>query len=274
MKKTIIAAAALVAMVGCNKTLIEAPISEADYGYINLGVTADTEMVVTKTLTAVEDPSEYNIKIIDNVSKETKFDAEYKDMPETGHKVAEGTYTVVAENISSEEALTLNNNYGAKRVLGTNSTVEVEVGKTTTAEVNCYVVNSGVIVAYNQSFTNLFTEFNTNVTDDTNNSVTIDNSSRTLSMTTGLTAFFNIPEEGNSVSLKWVLTAKNKDGIEKTYYNIFSVEQAKIAKLVFTGNAETGSITVKIYADLSMTEVSQEFILDPITGEVTTPSNE
>lgn len=47
MKKTIIIAAALVAMTACNKNLIE--VSSVDgFGYINLGVSADTELVVTK----------------------------------------------------------------------------------------------------------------------------------------------------------------------------------------------------------------------------------
>ena len=47
MKKAFFLAAALVAMVGCNKTIIESPVAnEADYGYINFDVTADTEMVM------------------------------------------------------------------------------------------------------------------------------------------------------------------------------------------------------------------------------------
>ena len=47
MKKIMIAAAVLAALTACNKTLIEGPMADSEYGYINLGVTADTEMEVT-----------------------------------------------------------------------------------------------------------------------------------------------------------------------------------------------------------------------------------
>ena len=49
MKKTIILAAALVAMTACNKSIIETSNPADGYGFIELGITADTEMVVTKT---------------------------------------------------------------------------------------------------------------------------------------------------------------------------------------------------------------------------------
>ena len=48
MKKTIIFAAALAAMTACNKSLIENVNPADSYGFIDLGITADTEMVVTK----------------------------------------------------------------------------------------------------------------------------------------------------------------------------------------------------------------------------------
>ena len=63
MKKTIIAAAALVAMVGCNKGIIETPTAEAELGYINLGVNTDTEMVVNKGITTEAYLSGYNITL-------------------------------------------------------------------------------------------------------------------------------------------------------------------------------------------------------------------
>ena len=53
MKKAFFLAAALVAMVGCNKTIIESPVS--DYRYISLGVSADTEMVATKAIETEDD---------------------------------------------------------------------------------------------------------------------------------------------------------------------------------------------------------------------------
>ena len=49
MKKIIIFAAALAAMTACNKSVLETATPSEGFGYINLGISADAEMVVTKT---------------------------------------------------------------------------------------------------------------------------------------------------------------------------------------------------------------------------------
>ncbi len=157
MKKTIIAAAALVAMAGCNKTLIESPIADSDYGYINLGVSADTEMMVTKagTAPAQEDLNKYNITISKDGSQ--IYSGEYSSIPDGGYKVTAGTYTVTAENLTIDEAYAsdLNNGRGAMRVSGSN-TVEVAAGQASTCPVECVPVNSKVSFVYTEQFANVF----------------------------------------------------------------------------------------------------------------------
>ena len=51
MKKIIIFAAALAAMTACNKSVFETAAPSEGFGYINLGISADAEMVVTKAPT-------------------------------------------------------------------------------------------------------------------------------------------------------------------------------------------------------------------------------
>ena len=62
MKKIMIAAAVLAALTACNKTLIEGPMPDSEYGYINFGLSSDIEIVDTKAATTVEkNNSTYNV---------------------------------------------------------------------------------------------------------------------------------------------------------------------------------------------------------------------
>ena len=96
MKKTIVIAAAIVAMTACNKTIIETPM--ADYGSISLGVAADTEMVVTKsgTLTA-EAAKDY---IITLSGSQKNWEKAFSEISDDDRKMAAGTYIMTAKNIS------------------------------------------------------------------------------------------------------------------------------------------------------------------------------
>ena len=273
MKKIMIAAAVLVAMTACNKTLIESPIADSEYGYISLGISADTEMVTTKTMTDVTNPGNYNIKIYDASSPTAyKHDGKYSDIPASGVPVGAGNrYVVEAENITLEEAEENNSNYGELRVVGKTPDVLVEAGKTSNVEVNCYPVNTEVTVAFEGSFTNLFNNYSVKVTEDATNAVTIDKSLRTLDMYVNNTpkhAYFNV--DNDSVTLKWVLTAKNKDGVEKSYYKTFTSAKATKTTLSFAGNGSNGSIIVSIKAETGMTKAkTTTYTIDPITGNIT-----
>ena len=270
MKKTIIAAAALVAMTACNKTLIETPMIDSNYGYINLGINADTEMVVTKTMEAVDDPSNFNISILDS-DNSSVYAGKYSAIPEDGLKVEAGTYTVKAENITEAEAETSNSNFGQLRVSGTNSTVVVNAGEPTTARVECDIQNTKVMIAYEKSFTDLFKgSYSTQLTEDASDSETIADDVRTLEMSPNSEAFFNVNENGK-VSLKWVLTAKTSESAAaKTFYNVFESEKAKCTKLSFAASGAQGSIIVNIWQDTELKEtVTMAYVIDPITGDIT-----
>ena len=276
MKKIMIAAAVLAALTACNKTLIESPVADSEYGYINLGITADTEMVMTKTMTEVSDPANYNIKIYDASSPTSyKYDGKYSGISTTGVSVVRGTnYVVEAENITSTEAET---GYGQLRVLGKTTGVVVEAGKTSSVSVECSPVNTQVTVAFEESFKNLFTSYSAKVTNDSNNAATIANNARTLDMYVNGTvknAYYNVGDTGN-ITLKWVLTATNKDGVAKTYYKTFTSPKATKTTLSFAGNGANGSIKVTIKAESAMTaEKTMTFTIDPILDTITETVNQ
>ena len=173
MKKTILIAAALVAMTACNKSLIEVSPVEDGFGYINLGVTTDTEMVVTKAdgETQTVDLSGYNVTLKQgDVAKWTK---EYDEIDPEDWKVAAGTYSIYVENLTVEE--TYATEPGVVRVSGEN-TVVVTAGVSTPCEVKCAPQNSKVSLMYTPDFDVVFNDPSVSVKES---------DARTVAMTVG-----------------------------------------------------------------------------------------
>ena len=279
MKKTIVLAAALVAMVGCNKSIIESPLAnDADYGYINLGVAADTEMVVTK---ADEETGfdTYNIKLVsvsDNVetpvwTAETGLNlneagyAEYADVKNNTDlwKVEAGTYRLYIENLTVAETYTVaeEEDYTVGEVsVADVEDVTVTAGVSTDVELVCTPQNTMLSFMYTPEFDVVYDEPAVSVKES---------DSRTVPMTVGEShdeadaAYF---EEG---TLVWTLTAK-LNGETRTYTKEIGTEKAKWSQVTFTTGSTDGQIKVTVTVDGQITEVvTVTASIDPISGEVT-----
>ncbi len=275
MKKTIIAAAALVAMAGCNKTLIETVTPEAGYGYINLGVSADTEMVVTKAdNTSSENKTvlqNYTVTIysVDGGNKTQYAHSIYSAIQPSFWQVPAGTYSIYVENTKEADAYTANNGKGQVWVNGTTaSNVVITEGNKTDCTVACTPKNSKVSFAYTPSFAAAFNESQTSV------SVTLD--SRTVN---GLT-LASIAEDAQTVAedsdaaffpasktLTWTLTTKLNSGEDtKTFSKTFTTQEAKWTLVKFAGG-KNGEINVTITVDDEITsQVVQGETIDPLKG--------
>ncbi len=270
MKKTIIAAAALVAMVGCNKNLIETPtVAETEYGYINLGVSADTEMVVTKGVTTEQDGlilEGYNINIKNSEGVALSgWPKEYEAIKDTEIKVPAGRYTVEVENLTDAEAHKVGEK-GFVRVLGTGE-VNVNAGLPADCPVACAPVNSKISFNYTEDFLKVFPQ----------SEVTAGTSERTLPMnmlssTAGTdnldAAYFPAGSE-----ITWTLTTTNASGT-KTYSNKEAIvlTQAKWTVVTFNVGSVEGSINVQISVNGEITEVIPvDAVIDPLEGVETEP---
>ena len=104
-----IAAAVFAALTACNKTLIESPVADSEYGYINFGLSSDLEIVDTKaSATVTKNNSTYNVYLKQGTTdKWTSGDKNYKeygDIAENDLKVPAGTYVIEAENYTETEA--------------------------------------------------------------------------------------------------------------------------------------------------------------------------
>ncbi len=266
MKKTLIAAAALVAMVACNKNIIEISNQETGFGYINLGVSADTEMVVTKGVEATDatDLTGYNISVTG-----TQIEAregQYENVKDNSEfwTVPAGTYTVAVENYTTEEAYVLNKGKGAVRVSGT-SEVEVKAGLQSPCAIECKPINSKISFEYTEAFKEVFPTA----------TVKAGTTERTFDFEMLLADSEGTPDVAYyepTETIVWTLTATNSNDVVKTYTNAEKPQALKEGKwtvVTFTVGSTDGSINVTITVNGEITEtdeVSAE--IDPLGGTV------
>lgn len=258
MKKTIIIAAALVAMAGCNKTIIETPM--ADYGYISLGVSADTEMVATKAISTEADLEGYTITLINTDQTQTVWSKVFgtDKFADADWKVPAGNYQVTATNYA-DGFYAKNDGKGAVRVYG-EGTVAVTAGTRNSCTVACVPVNSMVSFTADESFTDVFDSYSVEVVESVDRSVEMTIGS---SHTAAAAAYF---EPG---TLTWILTATPKLGEESTYTRTFTATAAKWTQVTFSSNNADGQISVvTITVDDTIDENDAEpkvEIVDPFT---------
>lgn len=254
MKKTIIIAAALVAMTACNKSIIEVSPAE-EFGTINLGITADTEMVVTKagTVMTADQLASYNVTL--KQGETVKWTKEYSEITSDDLKKPAGSYTLYVENLTEEEAAPAEDK-GAVRVAGTKE-FNVVAGAENTASVECEAVNSRVTVA------NTFTE---GVFESAE--ITITDGTRALPMSWGHTedngAYYSAGK-----SITWTLTVTLSNGTQKTYSDPEATVTVarKWTQINFSNSSTNGNIVVEIVVDGTISEkIEVSETIDPLEG--------
>lgn len=242
MKKAFIAALALVAMAGCNKTLIETPNLEGDYGYLTLGISSNHDMVITKTDTNVD----YLCTLLYSTTEEGTYQevqgfvnkkiSEIQDADNSTVgiqvKLQAGWYKLQA--MSAQETYT-DNNKGAKYLFGESTSGQLTAGGSIGLTANCSVYNTAVSVKPTAKFTSTF--INENVTVSTTWGT--DNSTRSYT-------FINI-ENDNTASATEVtentaaVTFADSDMVFFPAYNGGSNSEGYYADLEITVNARTSA---------------------------------
>jgi len=288
MKKAFFLAAALVAMVGCNKTIIESPVAnEADYGYINFDVTADTDMVVTKSLSYEgTDLDNYKITLfgyvegVETARWETKTLSEAK-ADENLWKVPAGNYRIYVENMESAnlyKAVGEETNIVGNPHLTGEADVTVYAGlPTDNIGVNCTAKNSKISFIYNDSFNTVF--------DASSVSLSV-SGSRTVSMEpTHVPSTSTVENEKNNFEyayfpadeeLTWtMLVETNAEGaVAKEYTSTATTKAGKWTIVTFSAGSTDGTINVTITTDgdVVLTETIT-FTLNPTNTDVTLENN-
>lgn len=275
MKKIIIFAAALAAMTACNKSVLETATPSEGFGYINLGISADAEMVVTKAATTPSDINTYNVRLLNSNStavwtSENGADSngwiEYSvaNTNSTLWKVAAGTYTVEVENLTTTEAYdnSSDDNANGKLRLAGSSSVTVLAGQEAPCTVICKAANSKVTFTTNANFTNVFNTTSLTVTKDGR---TVNYASLGTEHNQATPAFF---EKGD---VTWTLSTKVGE-TNKTYSKSLTLTAGQWSKVTFSSSTTDGKITLTITVDDTMTTVEVPESIDPL--KQTTPSAE
>ena len=275
MKKIIIFAAALAAMTACNKSVFETAAPSEGFGYINLGISADAEMVVTKTPTTLTSEQLKNYTVTLKQGELTKWTNKYGAI--TDWTVPAGTYTIEVENLTVAEAYdnTDNNNAKGQLRLAGSSSVTVVAGKTATPTVPCTVANAKVTFITDENFNIAFTSPSVSV------SQKIGEATRTVDMGTpgsdhnakDITAAFF--EEGTA---KWTLTATLKGETESKTYSTnidnLNLTAGKWSQVTFSTTKTNGTISLTVTVDDTMTPENVTAEINPLETTTNTPAGE
>ncbi len=263
MKRTIIAAAAIVALAGCNTDNL----SDAGYGYIDLGVNADSEIVVTKGISGTDgtDFSAYNVTLRNVQTGADVWTGEFSAVAADAEKwkVQAGTYSVYVENLTDAEAHPASG-AGEVRVAGNSGNIVIAAGEKKTAGVHCTPVNSKVSFVYTPSFAAAF--------DEASATVSVALSGRACSLKMASVAedaeTFNMESEAAyfpaAQTLTWTLSAAPNSGSAKTYTGTFTTEADKWTFIRFSGG-DKGELTITVTVDNKIdTQVVVPEVIDPL----------
>ena len=251
MKKIIVFAAALAALVSCNKSVIVSSVEADEPGFISLGISTSDVMVETKGLATNADLTGYNITLIDNdTPSKPLWTKEYADaQAESVWKVAPGTYTIKVENKTEEEVY--RTSAGEVRIAG-QTDVTVNAYQTSKCTVECQPVNAKVSFCATSEFFEVFSAASVSVTNGTR---TVDLGSVGTSF--GAEAFYNPGE------ITWKLSAKIGE-TTKTYSGIVKLSAKQWSKVTFGTSSTNGGINITINVNGTMTEDEVQAPVDPL----------
>lgn len=252
MKKIIVFAAALAALVSCNKSVIVSSVEAEEPGFISLGISTSDVMVETKGLTANASLDGYNITLINKTTSEELWTKKYADaLSESVWKVAPGTYTIKVENKTEKEVYPNNTSAGEIRIAG-QTDVTVNAGQTSTCTVNCQPVNAKVSFCATSQFFEVFSAASVSVTDGTR---TVDLGSVGTSF--GDEAFYNPGD------ITWNLSAKIGE-TTKPYSGVVKLSAKKWSKVTFGTSSTNGVINITINVNGTMEGVDVPTTVDPL----------
>lgn len=249
MKKIIFIAASLFALAACNKEVINTPV-EAGKGVLNINVQSDDSVEINTKVAVSTDNFTVAVKSGNSVIQSGKPNEMSVVL------LPAGNYSVYAENITSEEALSGNDGKGALHIAGASDEFTLDAGGTYTATVACVPVNAKITIAYEASFLNAFSSY----------TVTYDQigGDRDFSGVQPSTDYFyNISSEAsqNKVDVKLSATAKH-DSSEKTHTQPITLEAKKHYAIKYSAGAN-GQVNVSITADDALTQTDTPVEVNP-----------
>lgn len=252
MKKTIIFAASLLALVACNKEVLTTG-NGSEVGYLSFDLSAE-DGVKVETKGDVSDFSSYSIFI--GGSEYTYDQINGKTL-----SFAPGSYQVYAENYTLVEAET---GKGQKRIASPAYTVNVQAGEVATQAVSCSPQSAEVKVIYDPSFESVFTDqtFTLKKTENTAR----EDGTQILPLTENDPVYWNVSSD-EGLSLTYSITGTHSTQGAKTYGGTITVKKACSYTITVTQTSSKGDVQLTITAVDTMKDMEQTITVDPYSNQ-------
>lgn len=244
MKKTLTFIAAAAMLCACTKQ--NGSLAEVGYGYIDLGLSTDNE-VVTKAATTVGSLTGWTIKVGD------------KDYTGADQKFAAGTYTLSASNYADEAAAIAHEDWGDAFYSGSTPNVTVTAGNTTNATIACGTAKNARL-AVEFALGSDFTDYKVTVSKEGVDAGLVFNADNANTAK----AYFTAGKENIAYSISYTYKGVAKTPINKTV----TLGGAATEKKIRVASNTNGTITITVTRDEEFIGGdNDEITIDAATGE-------
>jgi hypothetical protein len=225
------------------------------------------EEVQTRALheLSAEEAADYSITLTD--AEGTVWKRKYADisLADRTQPLGDG-YMLSAENCTLEEAESFNDGWGCHRIAGISDAFSIVDGQTTPVTIRCGMVNAGLCVIFDKSFTDYFSEYAVTTDDwrvlkfNAANGAEFDSQNH---LTRGTIAYYNVDDNGTHTVSVIISASAGWDGILRIEREIL-LKRGGITRLYVRKEiSNEGQIDLGITID-SQFDVQYEYIDVPI----------
>lgn len=249
MKKTIIFAASLLALVACNKEVIGTQ-NVSEVGYLSFDATVEAGVKVETKAVSESELNAYKVTLSPGWTKT------YGEIQGEVFTLATGSYTVDAENITPIQAET---GKGNLRIAAPQQTIEVTANATATANLDCVPQSAAIILDYTDGFKGVFSDYSFVLTKQ--DGTKRQDGAVSLSLSEGDTAYYNA--ESGSVVLVYTITGTHNSTGAKTYSGQITLKRAYSTTVNVDQNSVSGGLKIVLTATNELTGETQTISVDP-----------
>lgn len=241
---------------------------ELRHGCFTFGLSSDglVEEVQTRAIHQLSDAeaADYNIILTDEDG--LVWNRPYADITLADRTQPLGSgYVLSAEDCTLEEAESLNEGWGCRRIAGASDSFSIVEGQTTPVTVTCSMANAGLCVIFDKSFTDYFSEYAVTTDDwrvlkfNASNGAEFDDQNH---LTRGTIAYYNVDDNGTHIVPVIISASAGWDGMVHLTQSL-TLQQGKVSRLHVRLNErepEKGSIGLSI-TTASFEELNPEEIV-------------
>ena len=242
---------------------------ESKQGCFTFGLTSEglVEEVQTRATHQLSDAeaADYNITLTD--ADGLVWSRPYADITLADRtQPLGGGYVLSAEDCTLEEAESLNEGWGCRRIAGASDSFSIVEGQTTPVTITCGMANAGLCVIFDKSFTDYFLEYAVTTDDwrvlkfNASNGAEFDNQNH---LTRGTIAYYNVDNNGTHTVSVIISASAGWDGILHIQRELVLRKGGVTRLYVRKGEPNEGQVDLGITVD-SEFNVEYEYIDVPV----------